>query len=150
MYGPSFRPFQIVKNPGSYHSYDPVDSGEPTLQRRTIYRMNVNSGGNPMLDALDCPLPSMKAPKRSATTTPIQALSLMNNPFVNRMAAALAARLTAAQPDTAGRVALAYQLVFGRLPRAGESESAAALVEQAGLASFGWALFNSSEFLYVQ
>ena len=55
MYGPSFRPFNIIKNTGSYHSYEPVDSAEPDQQRRTIYRMNVNSGGNPLLDALDCP-----------------------------------------------------------------------------------------------
>ena len=64
MYGPSFRPFKIVKNSGSYHSYVPVDSDEPEQQRRTIYRMNVNSGGNPMLDALDCPVPSVKTPQR--------------------------------------------------------------------------------------
>ena len=88
MYGPSFRPFKIVKNPGSYHSYEPVDSAEPDQQRRTIYRMNVNSGGNPLLDALDCPVPSVKTPQRSTTTTPLQSLSLMNNPFVQRQAKA--------------------------------------------------------------
>ena len=149
MFGPSFRPFQIVKNPGSYHSYDPVDSPAPELQRRTIYRMNINSGGNPMLDALDCPLPSMKTPRRSATTTSLQALSLMNNPFVDRMAKALASRLTAESADQ-GRVDLAFQLVLGRPPRPEEAASAQVLVNQAGLASFCWALFNSSEFLYVQ
>ena len=108
--------------------------------------MNVNSGGNPMLDALDCPLPSMKTPKRSATTTSLQALSLMNNPFVDRMAKALAARLMP-EPD---RVARAYGLVLGREPRPEELASATALIEKAGPEAFCWALFNSSEFLYVQ
>src|SRR5712692_10757953 len=28
MYGPSFRPFRVVKNSGSYHSYEPVDSDD--------------------------------------------------------------------------------------------------------------------------
>ena len=72
MYGPSFRPFTIVRNSGSYHSYEPVDSDATEQQRRTVYRMNVNSGGNPMLDALDCPVPSVKTPQRSTTTTPLQ------------------------------------------------------------------------------
>ena len=103
-----------------------------------------------MLDALDCPLPSMKTPRRSATTTSLQALSLMNNPFVDRMSKALANRLAADSADQAGRVELAFQLVLGRPPRSEEATSAQGLVNQAGLASFCWALFNSSEFLYVQ
>jgi hypothetical protein len=150
MYGPSFRPFEIVKNPGSYHSYEPVDSADPNLQRRTIYRMNVNSGGNPLLDALDCPLPSMKAPKRSATTTALQALSLMNNPFVQRMADALANRLQAERPDTGTRVDRAFQLVLGRQPRPEELAASVQLAGQSGLAALCWGLFNSSEFLYVR
>jgi hypothetical protein len=100
--------------------------------------MNVNSGGNPMLDALDCPLPSMKTPKRSATTTSLQALSLMNNPFVDRMAKALAVR--------AGTIDRAFELVLGRAPRPEEKESGATL----SLEALCWALFNSSEFLYAQ
>jgi hypothetical protein len=150
MFGPSFRPFQIIKNAGSYHSYDPVDSPEPALQRRTLYRMNVNSGGNPMLDALDCPLPSVKAPKRSSTTTALQALSLMNNPFVDRMAKSLAARLEREATAPQDRVVRAYELVLGRPPRPEESESAGALIKEVGLAQFCWALFNTSEFAYVQ
>ncbi|MCC6537624.1 MAG: DUF1549 domain-containing protein [Bryobacterales bacterium] len=149
MYGPSFRPFQIVKNAGSYHSYESVDSAVPELQRRTVYRMNVNSGGNPMLDALDCPLPSVKAPKRSITTTPLQALSLMNNPFVTRMAKQLAARLTAERDTTAARVARAFELVLNRPPREEEAASSEALVNTSGLEALCWGLFNTSEFLYA-
>ncbi|MBM3793556.1 MAG: DUF1549 domain-containing protein [Acidobacteria bacterium] len=149
MYGPSFRPFQIVKNSGSYHSYDPVDSAAPELQRRTVYRMNVNSGGNPMLDALDCPLPSVKTPKRSITTTPLQALSLMNNPFVTRMAKQLAARVIAERDTTAGRVERTFELVLSRPPREEEAASSEALVNASGLEALCWGLFNTSEFLYA-
>jgi hypothetical protein len=150
MFGPSFRPFQIVKNTGSYHSYDPVDSGDPAFQRRTVYRMNVNSGGDPLLDAFDCPLPSMKTPKRSATTTSLQALSIMNNPFVNRMAKALAVRVTAESEDESGRIQRAYLLTLGRPPREEEAQSAATLAETAGLEALCWSLFNLSEFVYVE
>ena len=134
MYGPSFRPFNIVKNTGSYHSYEPVDSAEPDQQRRTIYRMNVNSGGNPLLDALDCPVPSVKTPQRSITTTPLQSLSLMNNAFVQRQAKALAERLSTESPDTSSRVQQAFLLAFGRPAQPEELASAISLVEQHGLA----------------
>jgi hypothetical protein len=149
MYGPSFRPFKIVKNSGSYHSYEPADSGEPGEQRRTVYRMNVNSGGNPLLDALDCPVPSVKTPQRSTTTTALQSLSLMNNPFVQRQAKAFAERLSKEAAETPGRVRRGFLLAFGRLPQAGELDSAVSLVESHGLESFCWGLFNTSEFVYV-
>jgi hypothetical protein len=150
MYGPSFRPFKIVKNPGSYHSYESVDSSEPDQQRRTLYRMSVNSGGNPMLDALDCPVPSVKTPQRSTTTTPLQSLSLMNNPFVQRQTKAFAERLAKETTETASRVQRGFLLAFGRPPQADELAEAVSLVEQHGLESFCWSLFNTSEFVYVQ
>jgi hypothetical protein len=149
LYGPSFRPFTIVRNSGSYHSYAPVDSDDPEQQRRTVYRMNVNSGGNPMLDALDCPVPSIKTPQRSTTTTPLQSLSLMNNPFVQRQARALADRLTREAGDSSSRVKRAFELAFGRPAGSDELSSAVAMVEQHGLETFCWALFNASEFSYV-
>lgn len=150
MFGQSFRPFNIVKNAGSYHTYEPADSDAPEHQRRTVYRMNVNSGGNPMLDALDCPVPSVKTPRRSVTTTPLQALSLMNNSFVQRQAQAFAERLMKEESGTAAQIRRAFLLALGRVPGADENAWSTSLAEQHGLQSFCWGLFNSSEFLYVQ
>jgi len=150
MYGPSFRPFQIVKNSGSYHTYQPADVADPEQQRRTVYRMNVNSGGNPMLEALDCPLPSVKTPKRTTTTTALQALSLMNNAFVHRQAKAFAERLSKEAADPSARVERAFTLTLGRAPRPDELVSSIALIERHGLETFCWGMFNTNEFLYVQ
>jgi hypothetical protein len=150
MYGPSFRPFQIIKNSGSYHSYEPVESEHPELQRRTVYRMNVNSGGNPLLDALDCPLPSVKAPKRTSTSTALQALSLMNNAFVQRHAKTFAERLTREAADTPSRVQRAFLLALGRAPSAEELTASVSLIDQHGLEAFCWGMFNTSEFAYVR
>jgi len=150
MYGPSFRPFQIVKNSGSYHTYQPADFADPEQQRRTVYRMNVNSGGNPMLEALDCPLPSVKTPKRTTTTTALQALSLMNNAFVHRQAKAFAERLSKEAADPSSRVERAFALALGRAPRPDELVSSAALIGRHGLETFCWGMFNTNEFLYVQ
>ena len=88
--GPSFRPFTVTEfNAAFYHL---VDRDEPNFNRRTVYRANVNSGKDPMLEAFDCPEPSVKAPRRGTTTTPLQALELMNNSFVQRQAKYFAER----------------------------------------------------------
>jgi len=149
LYGPSFQAFRIVKNEGSYATYEPVDSDDAGLQRRTIYRMSVNSGGNPMLEALDCPLPSVKTPKRTSTTTALQALSLMNNAFVQRQAKAFAELLMKEGNDTSSRVRQAFLLTLGREPRPDEMTESVALADRHGLETFCWGLFNTSEFLYV-
>ena len=91
--GPSFRPFKITKPGGSYVKYEPLDSDDKDLQRRTVYRMSVNTGGDAMLESLDCPVPAVKTPKRPSTTTALQALSLMNNPLPVRLSKAFAARI---------------------------------------------------------
>ena len=102
-----------------------------------------------MLDALDCPVPSVKTPQRSTTTTPLQSLSLMNNPFVQRQAKAFAERLSKETTETAERIRRGFLLAFGRSPRPDELASAVSLVDQHGLESLCWGLFNTSEFVYV-
>jgi hypothetical protein len=148
MGGPGFRPFELTKT-GSYQNYKPVESGDPEHQRRTIYRMNVNTGGHPMLEALDCPMPIMKAPRRPVTTTALQALSLMNNDFVQLQAKAFAARLRR-ESEGDGRLTLGFLLALGRTPDSVELSWSRDLVRQYGLEHFCWGLFNTSEFLYAR
>lgn len=146
--GPGFRPFEVRFF--NSHFYDLVDSADPPMRKRTVYRIVVRSGHDPMLEAFDCPDASEKAPRRSNTTTPIQALALMNSPFVLRQADHLADRLRRALPgDNAGQIDLAYRLALGRGPNPQESGRAVAHAGEQGLESFCWALLNSSEFLYL-
>ena len=146
--GPGFRPFEVKFF--NSHFYNLVDSADPPMRKRTIYRIVVRSGHDPMLEAFDCPDASDKAPSRSNTTTPIQALALMNSPFVLRQADHLADRLRGARPgDNAGQIDLAYRLALGRPPNSEESGRAMDHAGDQGLESFCWALLNSSEFLYL-
>jgi hypothetical protein len=149
MGGPSYRPFTIKVFNSTF--YDLLDEATPDMQRRTVYRMSVNSAKNPLLDSLDCPDPSVKAPRRAVTTTPLQALGLMNNSFVLRQAKHFADRVAKeAGDDAAARVALAYRLAFGRQPTAAERERAIGHVREHGIESLCWVLLNASEFLYVR
>jgi hypothetical protein len=113
--------------------------------------MNVTSSRDPVLDVLDCPDPSVKTPRRSATTTPLQALTLMNNAFTNRMAKSFAARVGRdAGREPKDQVTLAYRLALGRPPTDAERDRAAAVARESGLPSVCWALLNASEFVYVK
>ena len=113
--------------------------------------MNVNSGKDPLLDVFDCPDPSVKAPRRRSTTTPLQALSLMNNSLVQRLSKSFANRL---REESAERktdpVQRAWLYAFAREPSGPERDQCEALVKEHGLETACWAIFNASEFLYVR
>ncbi len=147
--GPSFRPFDTLTFPAN--AYVPADKLAPEFNRRTVYRMNVNSGKEPLMDAFDCPDPSVKTPRRGVTTTPLQALALMNNSFVQRHAAYLAERaLTESQQDLPAAVQAAYRLALGRSATGSETKRALAAAKERGLTNLCWALLNSTEFIYVR
>jgi hypothetical protein len=149
MGGPSFRPFEVQKFPAN--AYVPVDKDSSEFNRRSVYRMNVNSGKEPLLDAFDCPDPAVKTPRRGVTTTPLQALAMMNNSFVQRQAEVLAQRAQADVSGDASRaIDRAYSYAVGRSPNAAERIRAREVVQARGLASVCWALLNSTEFLYVR
>jgi len=147
--GASYRPFTVfVSNSHFYNLTDPVG---PEFNRRTIYRMTVHSGRDPLLDSLDCPDPSTKTPVRSFTTTPIQALGLMNDGFIQREAKAFAERLARdAGQSTKAQIQRAWRLSLSRPPRKDETTRAAALAQEHGMESVCLVLLNSSEFLYVR
>jgi hypothetical protein len=147
--GPSFRPFDALKFPAN--AYMPVDKIGAEFNRRTVYRMNVNSGKEPLLDAFDCPDPSVKTPRRGVTSTPLQALALMNNSFVQRHAGFLADRAFAESANDLPRaVHTAYRLALGRAPSDAEAERALAAARARNLTNVCWALLNSTEFIYVR
>ncbi len=149
MGGPGFRPFKVTVFNSTF--YDLIDEDRPDFNRRTVYRIGVNSAKDPLLESFDCPEPSVKTPRRNSTTTPLQALGLMNNPFVLRQARYMAERVRAeAGADDRACAIRAYRLAFGRSPSEAERERAATHIAKRGLPSLCWALLNASEFLYVK
>ncbi|MCY3775739.1 MAG: DUF1553 domain-containing protein, partial [Candidatus Aminicenantes bacterium] len=150
MGGPSYRPFREEKKLGAFEMYTEIDSNEPALNRRSVYRMSVVSAPSPLLDSFDCPNPNVKTPKRVVTTTALQALSLMNNAFVLRQARAFAGRVEReSEPGREHQVRRAFRIALGRSPGREESRWSEDLVGEHGLSSLCWGLFNTSEFLYV-
>ncbi|HVY69256.1 MAG TPA: DUF1553 domain-containing protein [Verrucomicrobiae bacterium] len=147
--GPGFQPFKVTISGSSF--YELVENDDPAFNRRSIYRMGILSGKDPLLESFDCPDPSTKTPARGLTTTPIQALGLMNTALVQRSAKQMADRLvTEAGPKLGDQIRRGYRLALGRLPRAQELAEAEAHARAHGMASLCWALLNCSEFIYVE
>jgi hypothetical protein len=149
--GPSFQDFIVRQAPGTpAQLYAPAEPVGRELNRRTLYRAWARGGRSRLLDALDCPDPAATAPSRAVTTTPLQALALLNNALVLRTADDFAGRLRReAGPDVDRQVGRAYLLAYGRTPDAGELALAREVVQRHGLVVLARALFNSNEFLYV-
>jgi hypothetical protein len=148
--GPSFRPFVNLGSNGAQNEYVPADPIGSGFNRRTVYRMNVNSGKDPLLEAFDCPDPAVKVPRRGVTTTPLQALALMNSSFVQRQAAALARRVSRECSGSGSRaIDRAYRYCLGRAASGDELRAAEQVARHSGLEPVCWALLNSTEFAYV-
>lgn len=146
--GPSYRAFDTYSLANSLY-FTTKDGGE--FDRRTVYRLNAVSGKDALLEAFDAPDPGIRTPDRRVTTTPQQALVLLNDPFVLRQAAAFADRVKdEAKGDSGEAVRRAYRRALGREPSDSEAARAESAARQHGLKSVCWALFNSSEFLHVR
>ena len=139
--GPSVDLFWFKDDHSPVYDYARFDPDTPGSHRRSIYRFIVRSVPDPFLERLDCPDPSVQAPKRSTTITAIQALAMLNNPFVLRMAEHFAAR--AGTPESAVRQA------FGREPAASERAAYGDYAAKHGMANLCRVLFNTNEFLFV-
>ena len=147
--GPGYRDFKVT-TAGSNDNFSVFDAVGPEFNRRSLYRTSVRSGTSPLLDTLDCPDPSVATPRRSVTTTPLQALTLLNNVFSEHYAGRFAERLKREAPDdVAGQVRRAYALSYGRQPAEDEIAFAKSFISERGLDQFCIVIFNSSEFMYV-
>jgi len=143
--GPSYRDFKFKDDHTPkfwYHLHDPND---PTAHRRSIYRFIARSQTQPFMTTLDCADPSQMVPKRDETTTALQALTLMNNPFMTAMAKGFAERLK----DAKDPVEEAIRQAFGRRPTAEERIVIGDYASAHGWPAAARAIFNLNEFVYL-
>ena len=97
-----------------------------------------------VLGTFDCPDGGQIAPKRNLSTTPLQALNLLNSSFVVQQSEGFARRVRSEAGELATeQIRRAFRLAFQREPSATEQAGA---VEH-GLASLCRALPNANEFL---
>ena len=152
MGGPGVEHF--VKSPGPQATpkldYAAYDWAAPGSGRRSIYRVVWRGIADPFMEALDFPELGLPVATRGFSVSGLQALALLNNPFVLQHSAALAARAGSAAADDAGRVRAACRFVLGREPSAAEAEAWGRVASRHGLPAVCRALLNSSEFLFIE
>lgn len=167
MYGPGIYPRidPDIINTGSRPRW-PLDAkDDQATNRRSIYIFIKRSVLLPMIEVFDCPATTVPGPVRAVSTVSPQALALMNNEFVLQQAGFFAERVAAAAgSDTRKQIATAFNLALNRQPSetelawasdflqkqtAGYAERKNDKPEAAALRDFCHAMFNLSEFLYL-
>jgi len=99
--------------------------------RRSVYIQARRSRPLAMLHAFDAPVMEVNCERRQSSTVATQSLMLMNSGFLLDQAERFARRVQSeAGDDRAVQVRRAWQLAFGRPPRAGELADATAFLAQ--------------------
>ncbi|MEO6809294.1 MAG: PSD1 and planctomycete cytochrome C domain-containing protein, partial [Isosphaeraceae bacterium] len=92
-------------------------SADALSPRRTLYTKTIRNKHDPLIESFDAPDGSQTTPSRNVTTTPIQALLMVNGPWPLARARSFADRLRREVPeDDRGRIDRAFRLAFGRPP----------------------------------
>lgn len=131
---------RLERRPTAGHPFPPVHtwgftihypfSAEYDSNSRSIYLMVQRSRRHSYLAMFDGADPNLSTPQRRPTTTPFQALFLMNAPFVHTQAEGLASRLLALPGLDTDRIAAGFEWTTGHPPRAEESRAALAFLHR--------------------
>jgi hypothetical protein len=131
-------------------TFDPKTTFGSDEFRRMVYQYKPKTQQDPTFGAFDCPDGALVTPRRTVSTTALQALNLLNSEFVLAQSAALADRLVReAGNQPADQAARGFQIAFGRAPTPRERADSTALIADHGLTAFCRALYNANEFVYV-
>jgi mono/diheme cytochrome c family protein len=150
MGGPGFEAFRFKDDHSPVYDHTAVAKIlDPATYRRTVYRFAVRSVPNPFLECLDCADPNLNVPVRNTTLTALQALALLNDPFMVRQSEHFADRLRRERADLEGQIERGFRLTLGRPPRPDEREVLADYALEHGLVSACRLLFNLNEFVFV-
>jgi len=148
MGGPGFDLFEPSTN--YVKVYTPKKEFGPAEFRRMIYQSKPRMQLDNTFGAFDCPDGGQITPMRNTSTTPLQALNLLNSPFLQQQATFFAERVVQEMgPDVPKQVHRAFTLAFQREPTREELQAAVGLVKEHGLPALCRVLFNTNEFLFV-
>jgi hypothetical protein len=135
-----------------FFKWFPSDQNEQL--RRTIYTFQRRSVMLPMVEVFDGANMNESCSRRSVTTVPTQALSLLNSEFTNVEAKHFAERvIELAGPDRSKQLDRAFQLALNRAPTPQEREKSTQVLGELpaaeALTRLAVVLFNLNEFVYV-
>ncbi len=147
--GPGFRLYRFMQD--NVCTYVPLDSHGSDTYRRAVYHQNARASIVDLMTEFDQPDCAFSTPRRAETTTPLQALTMLNHSFTFDMADYMAERLEREAPEElSAQIRRAYQLCYARPPTEEEANISSELVSQHSLSALCRVLLNTSEMIYVR
>ncbi len=144
------RSYRIHNEKATYAQWEVVDNHGPETWRRMIYQERMRRVDDRMFTAFDFPDCGQVRAKRPVSTTPLQALNLMNSEFVIDQSGRIAER---ARHDAAGdprrAIDQCFELLLGRAPAAEERTACLELLRDGDLSLVCRAIINSNEFAFL-
>jgi Protein of unknown function (DUF1553)/Protein of unknown function (DUF1549)/Planctomycete cytochrome C len=151
MGGPSVQHFTL--GPGVHVTptidYRKFDWDSPGAGRKSVYRFVFRTLPDPFMEQFDAADASQLTPVRNASITPLQALAMLNDPFILCQAEHFARRLERIGVDREGQIRAAFALALGRPPEPEEALDWLDYATRHGMANFVRMLLNSNEFLFI-
>ncbi|MEE2639247.1 MAG: PSD1 and planctomycete cytochrome C domain-containing protein [Planctomycetota bacterium] len=145
--GPGYRIHNIKK---TYAQWEVLDNHGPATWRRMLYQERMRRVDDRIFTAFDFPDCGQVRAKRPVSTTPLQALNLLNSPFVMDQTRRIAERAVR-ESGGGNRKALErlFELVLARQPSAEEITASLELMKTGDLAAVCRALINTNEFAFL-
>ncbi len=141
--GRSFRIHNVKK---TYAQWEVTDNAGPDTWRRMLYQERMRRVDDKIFTAFDFPDCGQVRAKRPVSTTPLQALNLMNSEFVVGQSEFIAERaLRETGGDPVAAVDRAFELLLGRVPTSDESAAG----KEVPLHLLCRTLINSNEFAFL-
>ncbi len=128
--GPSIVPPFPSELPTGQFSSESLKSPTGERHRRSLYIHVQRTLIHPVLSSFDPADPNQPCARRGRSITPMQALTLLNDPTFAECARALAERIRGATPDTDRRVEVGFGLCLARPPSNAEKTVLIELVEE--------------------
>ena len=145
--GKSYRIHNVKKR---YAQWEVTDNHSEKTWRRMIYQERMRRVDDRMFTAFDFPDCGQVRPRRPVSTTPLQALNLLNSDFVIEQSKRIASRaMSETSNQTPEAVNRCFELLLGRAPGAAEKKACIVLAEEQNLALVCRALLNSNEFAFL-
>ena len=140
--GRSYRIHNVKK---TYAQWEVVDNHGPETWRRMLYQERMRRVDDRIFTAFDFPDCGQVRAKRPVSTTPLQALNLMNSDFVVEQAKLISQRVKSERKEDEGRVRRVFELLLARAP----DEEELASCEGVDLQLVCRSLMNTNEFAFL-
>ncbi|MGA0038802.1 MAG: DUF1553 domain-containing protein [Pirellulales bacterium] len=154
------RGFDLFGSRGGLSGFPPIETFGPEGRRRMIYSHKIRMEKESVFGAFDCPDAGQTLPRRRWSTTPIQALNLLNSPFTIEESSAFSDSLkaeVAGEPQggnaeltqSEALVTRAFERAIARPPDAEEMAASLEVMREHGLETLCRVLYNTNEFLFL-